>query len=77
MSNSNNGVVASIRSTDLRIRARDILERVRWHHATYLIETYGAQTAVLLNVEEYQKLVGRDLEIPATRFVFPESDAPR
>lgn len=46
-----------INATELRIRTREIMERVKYRGERFLIQTFGHPTAIILSVEEYEKMV--------------------
>lgn len=45
-----------INVTDLRLRTREIMERVKYGGETFQVEIFGQPAAVILNVVEYAKL---------------------
>ena len=45
-----------INATDLRIKTREIMERVKYKGERFLIQTFGQPTAVIISVEEFEKL---------------------
>ncbi len=45
-----------INVTDLRLRTREIMERVKYGGESFLVETFGQPTAIILNVVAYDKL---------------------
>jgi len=45
-----------INATDLRVRTREIMERVKYKGERFLVQTFGQPTAVIISVEEYDKL---------------------
>lgn len=45
----------TIGTTELRRRLTDVLNAVREHHGTYVVETFDRPQAVLINVEEYRQ----------------------
>jgi prevent-host-death family protein len=47
----------TIQATDLRLRTREILEQVRWQGVTFAVTTFGHPVAVILSVEEYERLI--------------------
>jgi prevent-host-death family protein len=44
----------TIQTTDLRRRAREVLERVRVERETFVIKSYNTPQAVILPYEEYE-----------------------
>lgn len=44
-----------INATDLRIRTRDIMERVKYRGEIFLVKTFGQPTAVIISVHEYER----------------------
>lgn len=44
-----------INATDLRIKTRDIMERVRFKGESFLVLTFGQPTAVIISVAEYNE----------------------
>jgi len=47
-------MLQAIQSTDLRRRVRDVLERVRLKHETFIVKSYNTPQAVILPYEEYE-----------------------
>jgi len=47
----------TVGSTELRAKMRDILERVKYRGEHIVITTFGRPMAVLLSLDEYQKLI--------------------
>lgn len=45
-----------INATDLRLKTRDLMERVKYHGDVFVIETFGRPMAIILSVEEYARL---------------------
>ena len=45
-----------VNASDLRIRHRDIMERVKFKGERFLVQTFKQPTAVIISVEEYEKL---------------------
>jgi prevent-host-death family protein len=43
-----------IQTTDLRRRVRDVLERVKVKHETFIVKSYNTPQAVILPYEEYE-----------------------
>jgi prevent-host-death family protein len=52
-----NNSTATIGSTELRLRIRDVLERVKYGGEHFIITNFGRPMAVLLGLDEYQKLM--------------------
>lgn len=50
--------VKHITVTDLRTQTREILENVNFRGWRYVVERAGQPMAALLNVEEFERLVG-------------------
>ena len=48
-----------INVTDLRLRTHEIMEQVKYHGVKYLIHTFGRPTAIILSVDEYQKILAQ------------------
>lgn len=46
-----------INATDLRVRTREIMERVKYKGEIFLVQTFGQPTAVIISVEEYTRLL--------------------
>lgn len=46
-----------INATDVRTRTREIMERVKYKGDTFVVETFGQPTAVIVNVDEYKRMV--------------------
>lgn len=49
----------TISATDLRTRTREIMQRVKFKHETFLVENFKESMAVIVNVEEYEQLLER------------------
>ena len=64
-----------IKATDLRIRTREIMERVKYKGEKFLIKTFGQPTAVIISVDEFEQLVSR-AETAASRTSKVEDDKP-
>ena len=47
--------------SELRLNTRDILERVRFLHQRYVIATHGRPMAVVVNIEDWERLSGETL----------------
>ncbi len=45
-----------INATDLRIKTREIMERVKFKGERFLVQTFGQPTAVIIGVDEYNEL---------------------
>lgn len=52
-----------INATDLRIKTREIMERVKYRGEIFLIQTFGQPTAIIISLDEYAKLTGQ-LKMP-------------
>jgi prevent-host-death family protein len=50
-----------INATDLRIKTREIMERVKFKGECFLIQTFGQPTAVIISVERYKEITGKTL----------------
>jgi prevent-host-death family protein len=46
----------TVGATDLRQRLTDILQAVREHREAYVVETFGRPQAVLVNLDEYERM---------------------
>lgn len=46
-----------IKSTDLRIRTRELMERVKYGGESFLVQTFGHPTAMIVNVDHYKKIL--------------------
>lgn len=46
----------AIRSTDLRLHTREIIERVKFRGEQFLVHTFGQPSAMIISVEEYMRL---------------------
>jgi prevent-host-death family protein len=46
-----------INATELRVRTREIMERVKYKGDRFLIQTFGRPTAIILSVEEYNMMI--------------------
>ncbi len=49
--------------TDLRVRTREIMERVKYKGDYFLVQTFGQPTAIIIGVEEYASLCKQKQEI--------------
>jgi hypothetical protein len=47
-----------INASDLRLRFREIMEHVKYKGECYLVQTFGQPTAVIMNVETFERLKG-------------------
>ena len=47
--------------SELRLNTRDILERVRFLHQRYVIATHGRPMAVVVNIEDWERLSGEQV----------------
>lgn len=45
-----------IKATDLRVKTREIMERVKYKGEIFLVQTFGQPTAIIIGVEEYNLL---------------------
>ncbi|WP_455387535.1 type II toxin-antitoxin system Phd/YefM family antitoxin [Petrachloros mirabilis] len=45
-----------INATDLRVKTREIMERVRFKGESFLVQTFGQPTAIIISVDEYDSL---------------------
>jgi prevent-host-death family protein len=54
-----------ISATDLRIKVRDVLERVRFKDERFIVQNFGRPVAVILSVEDYTALVKSAPTIPS------------
>jgi hypothetical protein len=57
--------VQPVNSTDLRIRAREILEATRWRGRLFQVQTFGEPSAILMPVElfnEWAQAMGITIE---------------
>lgn len=50
-----------ISATDLRTRTREIMQRARFHQETFLVENFGQPMAVIVGVQEYERLMRQPL----------------
>ncbi len=50
-----------INATDLRIKTREIMERVKFKGECFLIQTFGQPTAMIISVEKYEEITGKTL----------------
>jgi antitoxin (DNA-binding transcriptional repressor) of toxin-antitoxin stability system len=50
-----------INATDLRIKTREIMERVKFKGECFLIKTFGQPTAMIISVEKYTEITGKTL----------------
>lgn len=50
---------AVIKATELRVRTREILERVKYRGEHFLVKTFGHPTAIILSVEDYNRMMKR------------------
>ncbi len=48
---------SKVSATDLRIKTRDLIERVRYKGEHLVIHNFGRPMAVLISYEEYMRLV--------------------
>jgi len=57
----------------LRRRLSQVMGEVTYGRETYIIESYGRPAAVLLSVDEYQRLqtLALELEVQPTRIISP------
>jgi hypothetical protein len=46
-----------IKATDLRVRTRDIMLGVKFKYERYVVESFGKPMAIILNPEEYERLI--------------------
>jgi PHD/YefM family antitoxin component YafN of YafNO toxin-antitoxin module len=46
-----------ISATELRTRTREIMQRAKFMHETFLVENFGAPMVVIVGVDEYQELL--------------------
>ncbi|MBK9229297.1 MAG: type II toxin-antitoxin system Phd/YefM family antitoxin [Anaerolineae bacterium] len=47
--------------SELRLNTRDILEGVKFLHRRFVIATYGRPMAVVVNIEDWERLSGETL----------------
>ena len=52
--------------SELRLDIRDILEGVKFRKERYVIITYGRPMAVIVNVEEWERLSGEQIVVHPT-----------
>jgi prevent-host-death family protein len=45
-----------INATDLRIRVREIMERVKYKGDQFLVQTFGQPSAIIISVDEYYQM---------------------
>jgi prevent-host-death family protein len=48
-----------ISATDLRTRAREIMQRVKFKQEAFLVENFGEPMAVIISVTEYENLLAQ------------------
>ncbi len=46
-----------IQATDMRTRTRDIMGRVKYGRERFLVKVFDEPTAVIINVEDFEKLI--------------------
>jgi prevent-host-death family protein len=46
-----------ISATELRVKTRQIMERVKYKGQVYLVQTFGQPTAVILSVETFNHML--------------------
>lgn len=46
-----------ISATELRTRTREIMQRAKFMHETFLVENFGEPMAVIVGVSEYERLM--------------------
>ena len=47
--------------SELRLNTRDILDEVKFLHQRFVIATYGRPMAVVVNIEDWERLSGETL----------------
>lgn len=47
---------STINVTELRLRTREIMERVKYKGETFLVETFGQPTAMVVNIEQFRDM---------------------
>lgn len=45
-----------VSATELRTRARELIERVHYYQERYVVETFGRPMAVIISCEEFEQL---------------------
>lgn len=45
-----------VTATELRTRARELIERVHYYHECYRVETFGRPMAIIISCEAYEEL---------------------
>lgn len=46
----------AISATELRTRTREIMQRAKFKHESFLVENFGEPMAVIVGVQEYEHL---------------------
>ncbi len=59
----------TISATDLRTRTREIMQRARFQDETFLVENFGQPMAVIVGVQEYERLKELSKEQETKRLV--------
>ena len=60
--NATSIAATEIKATDLRTHTRNVLERARFQGERFVVYTYRQPMAVLIGVDEYQRLVALSRE---------------
>jgi len=46
----------TINTTDLRLKTRDLMERVKFNGEGFIVKTFGRPMAVIISIDEYKRL---------------------